>query len=286
MNRGHSAWRLILGSLVAGFAFASPASALEQGKETSVKGCDKKVLAYEVRDFAPLESPDRPLWTHCGTRPATAEVLKSIPDEALATISSFEAGLEANRRGTEILENARDYKSLKTSLRFFQLAANQGHAEAYSNLALTHFALSNLKQAGNAAQVGALLRQPEAMGLLAFFKIEAIHTERDLPGAFALIEEAEMLGADLEAVKSQDISYQFFPSHWVELQESLKKAGLFKGKTDGIFGQDSKVALAAYQAREGLPVTTKIQIKLLSSLNLLDGFNDHMEAQKYIYGKF
>jgi Putative peptidoglycan binding domain. len=51
-----------------------------------------------------------------------------------------------------------------------------------------------------------------------------------------------------------------------EAQEGLKKAGLYKGDTTGVFNADTKKALKAYQKSNKLPVTGKLSNDVLAKL--------------------
>lgn len=260
----------------------------EVGDTGAENKCRGSVEPYQVWDF-PLDSGR---WSFCTSVAGRDELpLVDLTVERLLKGISFEHAVESNRRGLLLMQLSKDekqysYRNLKKAGKLFSHASSLGLAEAYSNLALNQFVLTNMEASLKAAEIGALLKQPEAMGLLAYYQIEAIYTERNLASALQLTLNAEALGADLSYIRNLDVSYQFFKTHWAEVQKSLGTAGFFNGEMDGVFGDDAKASLTAYQVSNDLPVTEKINLELLDRLGILDRFNEHVEAQQYIYGNY
>jgi len=56
-----------------------------------------------------------------------------------------------------------------------------------------------------------------------------------------------------------------------DAQNELKRAGLYRGPVDGILGPETKQAIAAYQAREGLQQTATLDQDTLQRMNLASG---------------
>ncbi|HEX9489532.1 MAG TPA: peptidoglycan-binding domain-containing protein [Stellaceae bacterium] len=54
-------------------------------------------------------------------------------------------------------------------------------------------------------------------------------------------------------------------------QKELQREGLYRGPVDGIIGPDTKQAIAAYQAREGLQQTATLDRDTLQRMNLANG---------------
>jgi localization factor PodJL len=54
----------------------------------------------------------------------------------------------------------------------------------------------------------------------------------------------------------------------VSVQSKLAQRGYYQGAIDGVIGSDSRQAIRAFQAAQGLPVTGAIDIKLLNALDI------------------
>ena len=57
------------------------------------------------------------------------------------------------------------------------------------------------------------------------------------------------------------------------VQRMLAQRGFYQGEIDGAFGPNTEFSLRAYQARIGLPVTGRLDLETLATLNLLPGPN-------------
>ena len=54
-----------------------------------------------------------------------------------------------------------------------------------------------------------------------------------------------------------------------DVQSALADRGYYRGVIDGILGPQSRQAIEAFQADQGLPVTSEIDGKLLAALRLI-----------------
>jgi peptidoglycan hydrolase-like protein with peptidoglycan-binding domain len=52
------------------------------------------------------------------------------------------------------------------------------------------------------------------------------------------------------------------------VQSELAQRGYYHGPTDGVIGADSREAIRAFQAAQGLPITGMIDPKLLKALGI------------------
>jgi len=66
----------------------------------------------------------------------------------------------------------------------------------------------------------------------------------------------------------QDFDYQYWTNLAASVQSELTRRGYYHGPTDGVIGSDSSEAIRAFQAAQGLPVTGRIDSKLLSALGI------------------
>jgi hypothetical protein len=66
----------------------------------------------------------------------------------------------------------------------------------------------------------------------------------------------------------QDFDYQYWTNLAASVQSELTRRGYYHGPTDGVIGSDSSEAIRAFQAAQGLPVTGRIDLKLLSALGI------------------
>jgi Putative peptidoglycan binding domain len=66
----------------------------------------------------------------------------------------------------------------------------------------------------------------------------------------------------------QDFDYQYWTNLAAWVQSELTRRGYYHGPTDGVIGSDSSEAIRAFQAAQGLPVTGRIDLKLLSALGI------------------
>jgi hypothetical protein len=71
-------------------------------------------------------------------------------------------------------------------------------------------------------------------------------------------------------------SYDYGPAYdsqyWnnlaVSVQSELARRGYYQGPVDGVIGSDSRQAIQAFQSAQGLPVTGRIDPKLLKALGI------------------
>jgi localization factor PodJL len=61
---------------------------------------------------------------------------------------------------------------------------------------------------------------------------------------------------------------QYWTNLAVSVQSELAQRGYYKGAIDGVIGSDSREAIRAFQAAQGLPVTGAIDTKLLDALGI------------------
>ena len=66
----------------------------------------------------------------------------------------------------------------------------------------------------------------------------------------------------------QDFDYQYWTNLAASVQSELTRRGYYHGPTDGVIGSDSSEAIRAFQAAQGLPVTGRIDPKLLRALGI------------------
>jgi hypothetical protein len=66
----------------------------------------------------------------------------------------------------------------------------------------------------------------------------------------------------------QEFDYQYWTNLAVSVQSELARRGYYHGPTDGLIGSDSREAIRAFQATQGLPVTGRIDPKLLQALGI------------------
>jgi peptidoglycan hydrolase-like protein with peptidoglycan-binding domain len=52
------------------------------------------------------------------------------------------------------------------------------------------------------------------------------------------------------------------------VQSELARRGYYQGAIDGVIGSGSREAIRAFQAAQGLPVTGRIDLKLLNALGI------------------
>ena len=62
--------------------------------------------------------------------------------------------------------------------------------------------------------------------------------------------------------------YQYWSNLAVSVQSELAQRGYYHGPLDGVIGSDSRRAIRAFQAAQGLPVTGVIDPKLLNALGI------------------
>jgi hypothetical protein len=62
--------------------------------------------------------------------------------------------------------------------------------------------------------------------------------------------------------------YQYWTDLAVSVQSELAQRGYYQGAIDGVIGSDSREAIRAFQAAQGLPVTGAIDTKLLNALGI------------------
>jgi hypothetical protein len=62
--------------------------------------------------------------------------------------------------------------------------------------------------------------------------------------------------------------YQYWSNLAVSVQSKLAQRGYYHGPLDGVIGSDSRQAIRAFQAAQGLPVTGVIDPKLLNALGI------------------
>lgn len=62
--------------------------------------------------------------------------------------------------------------------------------------------------------------------------------------------------------------YQYWARLAVAVQSELIRRGYYHGPVDGVIGSDSRQAIRAFQAAQGLPVTGMIDPRLLKSLGI------------------
>jgi putative peptidoglycan binding protein len=62
--------------------------------------------------------------------------------------------------------------------------------------------------------------------------------------------------------------YQYWNNLAVSVQSELARRGYYQGPLDGVIGSDSRQAIRAFQAAQGLPVTGVIDPKLLDALGI------------------
>ena len=66
----------------------------------------------------------------------------------------------------------------------------------------------------------------------------------------------------------QAFDYQYWTNLALSVQSELTRRGHYHGPTDGVIGSDSSEAIRAFQAAQGLPVTGRIDTKLLRALGI------------------
>ena len=66
----------------------------------------------------------------------------------------------------------------------------------------------------------------------------------------------------------QAFDYQYWTNLAVSVQSELARRGYYHGPTDGVIGSDSSEAIRAFQAAQGLPVTGRIDPRLLQALGI------------------
>jgi hypothetical protein len=66
----------------------------------------------------------------------------------------------------------------------------------------------------------------------------------------------------------QAFDYQYWTDLAVSVQSELAQRGYYQGAIDGVIGSDSREAIRAFQAAQGLPVTGSIDTKLLNALGI------------------
>src|SRR6516164_4408926 len=66
----------------------------------------------------------------------------------------------------------------------------------------------------------------------------------------------------------QAFDYQYWTNLAVSVQSELARRGYYHGPTDGVIGSDSSQAIRAFQAAQGLPVTGRIDPRLLQALGI------------------
>src|SRR6516225_5877669 len=66
----------------------------------------------------------------------------------------------------------------------------------------------------------------------------------------------------------QAFDYQYWTNLAVAVQSELARRGYYHGPTDGVIGSDSSQAIRAFQAAPGLPVTGRIDPRLLQALGI------------------
>jgi hypothetical protein len=69
-------------------------------------------------------------------------------------------------------------------------------------------------------------------------------------------------------ILAADSDYQYWTNLAVSVQSELARRGYYHGSTDGVIGSDSSEAIRAFQAAQGLPVTGRIDPKLLRALGI------------------
>jgi hypothetical protein len=66
----------------------------------------------------------------------------------------------------------------------------------------------------------------------------------------------------------QAYDYQYWNNLTVSVQSELAQRGYYRGAIDGAIGSGSRQAIRAFQAAQGLPVTGRIDPKLLKALGI------------------
>src|SRR6516165_8740709 len=66
----------------------------------------------------------------------------------------------------------------------------------------------------------------------------------------------------------QEFDYQYWTNLAVSVQSELARRGYYHGPTDGLIGSDSREAIRAFQAAQGLPVSGVIDQRLLQALGI------------------
>ena len=66
----------------------------------------------------------------------------------------------------------------------------------------------------------------------------------------------------------QAFDYQYWTNLAVSVQSELARRGYYHWPTDGVIGSDSSQAIRAFQAAQGLPVTGRIDPRLLQALGI------------------
>jgi hypothetical protein len=66
----------------------------------------------------------------------------------------------------------------------------------------------------------------------------------------------------------QSFDYQYWTNLAVSVQSELAQRGYYQGAIDGVIGSGSREAIRAFQAAQALPVTGRIDLKLLNALGI------------------
>jgi peptidoglycan hydrolase-like protein with peptidoglycan-binding domain len=109
---------------------------------------------------------------------------------------------------------------------------------------------------------------PEGADTLA---MNAIHKEKTV--ASGALNDVGLGGSSAPSQASQGRLVQ-------NAQNELKREGLYRGPVDGILGPETKQAIAAYQAREGLQQTATLDQDTLQRMNLAKGSDRTAERDR------
>jgi Putative peptidoglycan binding domain len=66
----------------------------------------------------------------------------------------------------------------------------------------------------------------------------------------------------------QEFDYRYWTNLAISVQSELAQRGYYQGKIDGVIGSESRQAIRAFQAAQGLSVSGVIDPKLLSALGI------------------
>jgi hypothetical protein len=75
-------------------------------------------------------------------------------------------------------------------------------------------------------------------------------------------------GDDASYADASTFDYKYWNNLAVSVQSELARSGYYTGQIDGVIGSGSRQAIREFQAKQGLPVTGRIDPKLLDSLGI------------------
>jgi Putative peptidoglycan binding domain len=78
-------------------------------------------------------------------------------------------------------------------------------------------------------------------------------------------------GDDASYGDASTFDYEYWNNLAVSVQSELSRSGYYTGQIDGVIGSGSRQAIREFQAKQKLPVTGRIEPKLLDSLGI--GYN-------------